>query len=158
MVVIKYITKILLLLPSAALLTVMIITVANVLGRSMFKTPVIGAIEIAGLFGSIVVSMSLFYTQLKDRNVATDIVFNKLPKRYQKGLEKVIFVLSVGVVGLFIYSSILGVLESYEENDVTTILTIPIWPFTMSLLVGCVAFCFVLIGQLFGAIVGDKEK
>ena len=158
MIIIKYISKILLWIPSLALLTVMLVTVANVLGRSLFKNPVSGAIEIAGLFGSIVVSLSLFYTQLKDRNVATDIIFNKLHRSYQRILEKITFVLGTGTVGLMIYSCALGVLESYTEKDVTTILTIPIWPFMMAFLIGGLAFCIVLIGQFYRSIAGGTKE
>ena len=155
---IKYIVRVLLVIAAVALLTIMCITVANICGRSLFRFCILGAIEIAGLCGAVVVSFSLFYTQLEHRNVVTSIVFDMLPKPLQRTIEKFNLVLSSGIVGLMAYCAAMGAQEAAAEGDVTAILAIHIWPFKIIWVAGCVALCAVLFGQLFKAVIGVKKK
>jgi TRAP-type transport system small permease protein len=154
----KYAVRTLLVIGAIALLTIMCVTITNIFGRSFFQMPVLGAIEGAGLLGSIVISFSLFYTQLKHRNVVTSIVFNLFPNRMQEIVNKISLALSAGIVGVMAYSCAMGALEAAEEGDVTATLTIHIWPFRIAWLVGCIALCAVFFGQLFKPLNGVNHK
>ena len=155
---VKYAGKMLLVMGAIALLTIMFLTVANIFGRSLFKLPVLGAIESAGLCGAVVISFSLFYTQLKHRNVVTSIAFDMLPNWLQNILDKISLALSVGIVGVMAYSSAIGAHEAAAEGDISATLTIHIWPFRVAWLVGCVALCAVFFGQLFKISNGANSK
>ena len=62
-----------------ALMAMMMVIVANIVGRIFFRSPVTGTLEIVGFAGVIVVAIAVVFTERAHGNVAVDIVVTRLP-------------------------------------------------------------------------------
>jgi TRAP-type C4-dicarboxylate transport system permease small subunit len=119
----------LLVIATVPLIIMMVIVTANSLGRAFFRTPVTGAIEIAGLAGAVLVSASVGFTARERGNVAVDILVTRLKPRVRAAFDAVTFLLSLGGVCLLLYAVILNAFKSIRLQDVTMTLDLPIPPF-----------------------------
>ena len=65
--------KVLLAVGGIALMVMMTIVVGNSIGRALFRTPIFGTIEIAGLAGVVLVAATVGFAAREHRNKATGI-------------------------------------------------------------------------------------
>jgi len=65
--------KVLLAVGGIALMVMMTIVVGNSIGRALFRTPIFGTIEIAGLAGVVLVAAAVGFAAREHRNKATGI-------------------------------------------------------------------------------------
>jgi TRAP-type C4-dicarboxylate transport system permease small subunit len=77
------IRKILVALGAIFLLAMMFLTVGNIVMRK-FSLPIQGTFELTGLFGAIVGTVVLGYTQKRKENIAVDILFKHFPNTLRR--------------------------------------------------------------------------
>ena len=75
----------LLVIGAITLIIMMVVVTGNSLGRALFKTPISGTMEIAGLAGAIVVAAAIGFTARERGNVAVDVLMSRL-KSAGKGI------------------------------------------------------------------------
>lgn len=85
---------------AAALLVVMVIVCANVIGRSLFEMPVKGTVAIVSLLGAIVIGWAIAYTQVVKGHVRVDLLVQRLPHRIQYVVDSVINLIGLALFGL----------------------------------------------------------
>lgn len=106
---------------------VTLVTVASVLGRALFNTPVPGDFELVEMGVAISVSFFLPYCQIQEGNVIVDIFTANAPQWVIRTLG------AVGDLMLFLISALMcwrlvhGCLEYREYEEVTMVLQIPLW-------------------------------
>jgi len=125
---------------------VMALVLANIIMRNIFKMPILGTVEIVGLFTSTGLGFALANCEMNDGNTAMDVFTEKLPKRVQKVIDIFIYLISLGFFGIvvwrvFIYSGIF-----YKR--VTPTASIPIFPFIIILGINVFLLCVVLAYKL----------
>jgi TRAP-type C4-dicarboxylate transport system permease small subunit len=76
-----FLNKILMIIGSVAVLSLMSIATVNVVLRFFFNAPYRGAYEIVGFLGAIVIAFALGYTQKRKAHIVVDILTEKFPKR-----------------------------------------------------------------------------
>ena len=109
----------LLVIGAIPLLIMTAIVVGNSLGRALFRSPISGTIEIAGLAGVIVVAAAVGFTARERGNVAVDVLMGRLKPRVRAVFDTVTFSLSLAAVSFLLYAVILDAFKSLRMDDTT---------------------------------------
>jgi TRAP-type C4-dicarboxylate transport system permease small subunit len=145
----RVVSAALLVIGGIPLIIMMAVVTANSLGRAIFKTPVTGTIEIAGLAGVIVVAAAVGFTARERANVAVDLLLSRLKPRARRILDMITLFLSLAAVCFLLYAIILDAFKSSRMKEVTMMMNFPT-PFFKFAWAGGVFIlaCFLLVHLL----------
>ncbi len=122
----------------AVLLVVLVLlTVADVVLRHFFNSPIHGTLEITELNLSIIVFLSLAYCAVKGTHVVVDVVVNQFSERIQTGLSAFVYFCSAATLGVLSWQLSLYALKLQDMNRVSAILRLPAYPFAIIAVIGC---------------------
>lgn len=125
-----WLTRLLLVLGTIALVLMALHVIADVVGRLAFSNPVYGTTEIVSFYYMVAaVCLPLAYMELRDEHITVDLVYISLPRL----LRRAVFVFSTLVTalffGLFAYQSWFDSLRAMESGEmVMGAALIEIWP------------------------------
>ncbi|HVN96647.1 MAG TPA: TRAP transporter small permease [Syntrophorhabdaceae bacterium] len=139
------------------LMIMIIIVTGNSVGRALFRTPITGTIEIAGLAGVIVVAAAVGFTARERANVAVDVLMTRLKPKTKRVFDSVTSALSLGAVLFLLYAVILDAFKSVKLQDVTMTMSIPTSPFKFTWAAGVFILACFLVVHLIRAIRGKDE-
>jgi TRAP-type C4-dicarboxylate transport system permease small subunit len=117
------------------LFATMVMAVVNMIGRPL-KVPVQGSFELMGLGGSLIVALTLGYSQESRIHISVDILFNTFSARL-----KTIFI----AVGDLLCSAFFGIaawqmarfgLKLYTTGEVSETLGLPVYPIVFAVAAG----------------------
>jgi TRAP-type C4-dicarboxylate transport system permease small subunit len=157
--VIVDISKVMGVIAAVAIMGMTFITVADVIGRYFFDTPIKGTWEIVGLLLVFAGCWGFAYCQLKRSHINVDVFIQKFPKRVQAALH--IFSILIGMIGFSIISWRM-VLQAQKyflmpRGNTTDTLNIPYAPFMLALAIGAGVMVLILIVDLVH-IISDEVK
>ena len=135
-----------------ALMVMMVYVVGNCIGRALFRIPIMGTIEIAGLAGAIVVSVAVAFAEREKSNVVVDIVTESLPPRPRSILDALMLLLSLGAVAFLLYAVIRNGIASLAAKETTLTTGILLGPFKLVWAAGLVGFWLFLLNRLTDAV------
>jgi len=143
---------------SIALVTMMVITCADVMGAKMILYPVPGSIDIVMLAQVVAVSFGTASALILGRHVTVEFFFVLLPN-WAKAVVEVI----VSVLGVVLFSFIVWRLSIYGHymqvgGEVSATARIPLYPFAYGIALASIPVCLVFIVQLVDALKRTKEK
>jgi len=133
---------------AAALIVVMLIVCANVIGRSFWETPVKGTVDIVSLLGAIVVGWAIAYTQVFKGHIRIDLLVERLPPRIQHIVDSVIDLIGFALFALISWETIIFAKANFEVGELSEVLKLPITPFASVVAIGCIALTLVLFIDL----------
>lgn len=140
-----------------------LVTVASVLGRALFGTPIPGDFELVELGCAIAVSAFLPYCQIQEGNVIVDLVTAKAPKSVNHILGALGDLLLFAISALICWRMVHGCYDLIDYEEVSMVLEIPIWwafpPMIISFALLCVACLSTMLNNLWAAknaLVGKK--
>ena len=139
------------------LMIMITIVTGNSVGRALFRTPITGTIEIAGLAGVIVVAAAVGFTARERANVAVDVLMTRLKPKTKRVFDSVTSALSLGAVLFLLYAVILDAFKSVKLQDVTMTMSIPTSPFKFTWAAGVFILACFLVVHLIRAIRGKDE-
>ncbi len=143
--VVDIITHVFAYIVAAALLFNVVIILLNVLLRA-FGSSVIGVEEYVSLAEVVMIFMAIGYTQWKGGLVHVCFFMKKIPGIGSMIMWTIHMWLASAVIFLLIYQTWVRI---PNINQVTTSLLIPLQPFYVVLLVGCIVY---LIAQMYEAV------
>ena len=129
---------------SYVLFGMMLLTISDVIGRYIFNSPITGAFEITEAMMVTMVFFFIGYAQAKKSHVAVDLVVNLLPEKLRVIIDIITHTLSLLMMILIAWMSMLRWLELMRIKEYTAILHIPVSPFLLILALGCFVFCIEL--------------
>jgi len=133
-------------LAAALIFALMLLTLADVIGRNLLNSPIKGATELTEI-GLVGLSFLLFPTlALKDRHVVADVT-DMLESRWLDVLKLVLTaVLGAGFFGVIAWRMWIAAGRAARFQDVTANLLLPIAPvlYGVALLAGLTALCFLI--------------
>lgn len=132
-----------------ALAFMMLLTTTDVLGRYFFNSPVLGAYEITEYLMLIMVFSYLALAQSQKAHINVDIVFNRLPARLQRILERFNHIVCLLVMILVTWKSAQRIAELKSTSEASLLLKIPDYPFAIFLVIGCLVFCIEFFKDVF---------
>jgi TRAP-type C4-dicarboxylate transport system permease small subunit len=124
----------------------MLITVIDVAGRYIFSRPIKGSIEIIEFCMVVVGSLSLAYCTIQGAQIKVDLLGAFLSKTIKITLDVIMHLLSLGFYALVVWMSLLESKDMWlVYEDVSTILSIPVYPFYFLFTIGFFMLCLALI-------------
>jgi TRAP-type transport system small permease protein len=131
---------------TVVLMAMTVIIVGNILGRALFNAPIYGTIEIAGLTGAIVVSISVILAERARRNIVVDVVATRFPPRMRAICDGITRLLTAGTLLILFWAMFNFALNSLTGGEYTGTLGISpspfqfIWAFGLLALFGYVVW------------------
>ena len=112
-----------------ALMAMMAVVVANIIGRIFLKAPVMGTLEIAGFSGVIFVAVAVGFAQRERRNVYVDIVVKHFPTRVRLLVDSFTYLLGLIGVGFLLWAVTESAFEAMINGEITLMLSVKTYPF-----------------------------
>ncbi|MFC1534302.1 TRAP transporter small permease [Thermodesulfobacteriota bacterium] len=140
-----------------ALMVMMSIVVANVIGRIFFKSPVMGTLEVAGFAGVIVVAVAIGLAQRENRNVFVDIIISRFSERLRIIADCFTYILSLIAVGFLFWAVTESAIDALTQGEITLTLSLKTYPFRFVWAAGLLLLCCFLIHRIIGIFKGVKK-
>lgn len=122
------IEKLTALLSGFGVFALMMIGVAQVLGRKILNWPIYGYIDLVEIMMSFLVFMGLAYTERLGGHIRMEIIVTFLSKRLMWLFEVVGVIVGLFVSGVLTYYTFTHALRSYASGDSTMDAQIALWP------------------------------
>ena len=116
--------------------------------RYLFNRPIKGSVELIELMMVVLVFLAVAYTASQKGNVAIELMVARLPQRAQAIIDIITHSLSLGLVSLIIWQSVVRANYLWLHEHVSWTLSIPIYPFVFLIAFGCALLAIVLLANL----------
>jgi TRAP-type C4-dicarboxylate transport system permease small subunit len=134
----QWITKLMIVITSVALLITMVMVVLNVARRGLFGTPILAAVEIVGLAGVFLISFAIGFTEKERSHIVVRMMLSRFPKRLQLFFDIFTLFLSLGTVALLLWGGFVEAWELANTPGATTyVLHLERAPFAFVWVAGC---------------------
>jgi TRAP-type C4-dicarboxylate transport system permease small subunit len=133
---------------AVAMLFMMFLTVADIIGRSFFTWPITGTYELSRYFLVVIVLLGIGYAQQTGQHIAVDYFVSKLPLRSQFFFEATATFLGLVFFALVTWQGWKGGWDSVKTKTVSDTLNIPSYPFEFLIAVGAFFLCIELLLKL----------
>jgi TRAP-type mannitol/chloroaromatic compound transport system permease small subunit len=130
---------------SVLIMMLMVLICTDVLARSLFKAPLHGVAEIAGLAVVAIVFLQLASTLRHGRMSRADIFIDGFVQRRPRtghALRSLFHLLGFAVMALIVYATAPQLVRAWQDNDfvgVESVFAVPTWPVRLCVLLGCAA-------------------
>lgn len=131
------------------IMLMMFLTTADVAGRYLFNSPVIGAYEISSMMLVGVVFLGLAYVQSKKGHVKVEAATFWMPKRVQIALDIFGGLVGLVIMGLLTWRSGIVFWEAWVLQDYSMgLIHIPLWPGKLMVPLGTGLLCLRLVSDI----------
>ena len=131
------------------LAVMMVLTGVDVLGRYVFNKPVPGSYEMTEFMMPIVIAFGLAFCALEKGHVKVELVTSRLPERTQAVMKTIVCLVFLGIFILVTWQTWLRAKGMIDVGQLSMVLYIPVYPFVLSVAVGCAALCIVILRDVF---------
>ena len=131
---------------SMGLIMVLIVT-ANVIGRYLFRRPLIGTVEVEEFMLLVLVFFGIGYAQTKKRHVSIATLVDRLPQKAQLVINNVTYLPSLIVFSLITWQSLVMAKKYWIKGVSSLFLEVPLSPFLCIVAVGTAVLCLVLLSD-----------
>jgi TRAP-type transport system small permease protein len=142
----------------ATLLLLMLLTVADVIGRSTFNKPVSGTYEISKFLLPVIVLFSIGYVEQCNQNIRVDFFTNKMPVRGRLLIDIFFTALAICFFCLIVWQGLNEGILTYASHMASDILKIPTYPFQFAIPFGAFLLVIELILRIVVSIRALNEK
>lgn len=119
-----------------ALVAILFLTVADIMGRSLFSRPVSGTVEMTGMILVVVVFLAVAHSEDMGDHITIDLIYERVGKGWKAFLDVFSDVFTIVVVALLSYQLYQFVLRNQRSGAETAVLDVPLWPFVAVAAVG----------------------
>lgn len=130
------------------LVVIMLITVADVIGRKFFNMPVKGTLELISMCLIIFVFFNLPQNEMRGGNVTIDTIYVNFGKKFKKFIDSIMYVPFFAVSVLFTWQLFVLAKDEAESGTTTVILNIPTSPFIYLAAIGFVIMSVTVLARL----------
>jgi TRAP-type C4-dicarboxylate transport system permease small subunit len=127
---------------------VMLLMVANVTMRTVFKDAITGTYEIVGILFLIMISSSISYCALKDGHVFVSYFIKKFPVKIQKVIDNITNISSIIFFSFISWKTFEYGNYIKTKGEATNVTKIPTYPLIYIIAVGIIVLVLVLIIKL----------
>jgi TRAP-type C4-dicarboxylate transport system permease small subunit len=110
------------------LVPMMLVTTADVFGRTVWARPIPGTVELSSYMLAVFVLLGVAYTHQVKGHVRVSIFVSRIPQRARTLLDVITTLMSLGIIAIVAWQ---GWVVAVEERTVSDMLRIPQWPFRM---------------------------
>lgn len=141
---------------AAAALGVMVLVTVDVLMRRFLNMPITGSFEISCALLVVIIFCCVAWVMTIRGHIVVDIFSHRYPERLGDIIGRIALFLSMIVVGLICWGSILFGLEQYRVGEASVLLRLPVAPFVFVLAFGSALLALVLLVQFINSFIGSK--
>jgi len=131
-----------------ALVGMLALTTADIVGMKLFSQPVPGAIEIVGYLGVLVTAFAIAYTLVERGHVQVEFFVTRMPPRIQAAVSAFVSLLGLVLFALLAWRSFEYARIVQATGQVSMTQRIPFHPFIYAIAFCCIPVCLVLLGQV----------
>ena len=131
-----------------AVVIIMLLTVADVLMRSLFNKPITGTEELTEYLMVAVVYLGLALCARKNQNASVDLLMERFTPSVQSVFESVTGFLNLIIFGLITWQGVNECRYLWETKKVSDMLEIPSYPFYFLMAFGSLVLCAVIAVQI----------
>ena len=106
---------------------VALLTVASIVGRSLWSRPIPGDVELSQFGIALCIALCLPWCQLQRANIIVDFFTQRSGPRLRGVLDAIGALLLALMVGLLAWRTMIGALSVREAGEATMILDLPMW-------------------------------
>ena len=154
---IKKMSNILMYMGTSMLLVMMFFGTADVIGRYLFNSPIIGTIEVFEILLPIISLLGLAYTQKEKGHIRVDLLYSRFPRRPQAVIGLGITIWSILLFILIAWQGTLTAISYREQERLISNIHIPIYLIQLLVPLGAVALCLVLIIDLIHFVIDIRK-
>jgi len=132
----------------AALVAMLGLVVADIIGARLFKWPIPGGIEMVGFLGVIVVAFSIAQTQVVRGHIDVEILVTRFSTTVQKAIACIVYSFGMLLFALIAWRSYDFARRLQATGEVSMTQEIPFYPFVYCIAFSCVSVLLVLLVQL----------
>lgn len=107
--------------------TVACLTVASIVGRTIWSTPIQGDVELTQFGIAFAITMCLPWCQLHSGNIIVDFFTDKAPLRMRQSLDSLGAMMLTAMVALLAWRTGSGAFTVHEAGETSIILGLPMW-------------------------------
>ena len=143
---------------TAFLLGMMLLTTGDVISRYFINYPIPGTFELVEFMLSIVIFFGLAYTAVQKGHIIVDLLFLLLPGRVRLVVAVITVLLSIALFIVALIGVIQLIIMHIQTHAVSSVLEIPVYPFTIAIAFGIALLCLVLFTEMLTCINEGPEK
>ena len=130
-----------------ALVGMLALIVADIIGAKLFKWPIPGGIEMVGFLVVVVITFAISQTQILHGHIEVEFLVSRLPETAQRAISGIVYSLGMVLFALLAWQSYgFGhILQMSGEVSMTQ--GIPFYPFVYSMAFCCIVVFLVLLMQ-----------
>ena len=140
-----FLNKILMVIGSVAVLSLMALATANVVLRFFFNAPYRGAYEVVGFLGAIVIAFALGYTQKRKGHIVVDILTDRFSKRVNRVLDGISYFVTTLFFAVVSWQIFVWGMKIARSGEVSETIKVIFHPIIYSVGIGFVVFSFTLM-------------
>lgn len=135
----------------------MLFTVANVVLRAFFNSPIPGDVELIEIAMVCTGFLGVAWCAIQVKHIRVDLLVSLLPKRAQCIIDVLGYLAVLGASTIIAWQSVVEGLANREMKRASPSLEIPIFPFFWITSLGYAVLCLVLV-VLIARSIGDMVK
>jgi TRAP-type transport system small permease protein len=132
----------------ATMLALLLWTVIDIVGRSVFGSPMRGTVELTELAVVVLVYLGLGHVEHRDAHISVDLLFVRLGTRGQLVMRVVASSISLAVVALLTWRLYLFAGQLQAGGYTTGVLRVPLHPVAIVGVVGAAGFFLAILTNL----------
>jgi TRAP-type C4-dicarboxylate transport system permease small subunit len=137
------------LVSAACVLILMVLVIADILGRYLFNSPVPMTYEVGSFLMVFVVFLGLAYTQRMGAHIRVEFLTLRLSPRVRAILDIAASVLGLLLYGIVTYQSFIWAWDSWQVGDyVAGLINIPRWPSQFVVPLGAALLCLQFLADV----------
>jgi TRAP-type C4-dicarboxylate transport system permease small subunit len=129
------------------MVAVMVLIVANIILRAVFKSPILGTIDYATFLTAVMIGLSLAYCAVQNAHIAVDFVMERLPLKIQAVIDMFMGMLSLSFWSLFAWQTAIYANRMASRGVVSSTTQTPVYPFIYLVAFGLFVLCLVLLSN-----------
>ena len=146
------VARVLLVIGAGILSFMMFLTMADVVLRYVFISPIPGAYELIQYMMAVVIPFGIVFCAHEKSHVSVEVVFDLLPAKTQRILYCIVSLIVLVLFLLVAWQSVVLLKETYETGYTSAVLYIPSYPFVGTIALGFSALSLVLIADFLRAL------
>ena len=128
-----------------ALVGMLVVTIADVIGNKLFRQPIQGASEYLSFLAVITTAFAISFSMIEKAHVQVDVFISKLPPRWKAFFEAFIALLSLGIFVLLTWVSVRLGMQLQKSGELSMTQRIPMFPLAYALAFAFFPACLYLL-------------
>jgi len=145
-------------LAAIAMLSAMLLVVANVVLRVTVGKPILGSYEYVGFITAAIIGLAIAHCAFRNSHIAVGFIMDRFPEKVRLTVDGAVHLISALFLGLFSYHIVDYAASMALTGEVSPTTKTPFYPFIYVVAIGMSALCGVLLLRMFNIMMRIRVK